>query len=70
VTWGDGSDGPHEAGLLALEISKARETLGVTPRWNLGVSVKRSLDWYLQLAGGAGARQLCEADIVAYEAAA
>jgi CDP-glucose 4,6-dehydratase len=70
VTWGDGSDGPHEAGLLALEISKARETLGVMPRWNLGVSVKRSLDWYLRLAAGADARQLCEADIAVYEAAA
>ncbi|WPL20175.1 CDP-glucose 4,6-dehydratase [Thiorhodovibrio frisius] len=33
VLWGDGQDGPHEAGWLALEIAKARHQLGLAPRW-------------------------------------
>jgi len=68
VIWGDGSQGPHEAGWLALEVAKARITLGVAPRWNLATSVQRTLAWYLQQAAGADARSLCLADIDAFEA--
>ena len=35
IAWGDGTEGPHEAGWLALEITKARNDLGVRPRWPL-----------------------------------
>lgn len=69
VTWGDGNDGPHEAGWLALEIAKARTVLGVRPRWSLVDTAKRTMHWYRRLEDGAGARALCEADIAAYEAA-
>jgi CDP-glucose 4,6-dehydratase len=68
VAWGDGSGGPHEAGLLALDIAKARKVLGVTPRWSLPASVARTMQWYGKLAQGADARQLCNADITDYEA--
>jgi CDP-glucose 4,6-dehydratase len=67
VLYGDGHAGPHEAGLLALDISRARQSLGLTPRWDLARSVARSMDWYRQFAGGADARALCLADIEAYE---
>lgn len=68
VSWGDGSDGPHEAGWLALEISKSRSTLGVVPHWNLTQSVRRTMDWYRRLAAGEPAATLCELDIAAFEA--
>lgn len=68
VSWGDGSEGPHEAGWLALEISKARTALGVRPRWSLAESVHRTMSWYSQQQEGVSARALCEADIDAYEA--
>lgn len=67
VSWGDGTDGPHEAGWLALEIAKARTVLGVQPRWSLVESVQRTIHWYRQQQEGADARALCEADILAYE---
>ena len=67
VAWGDGNEGPHEAGWLALETAKARTRLNVSPRWNLGASISRTMDWYRQLAGGASARALCEADVSDYE---
>lgn len=70
VVWGDGSEGPHEAGWLALEIAKARTLLGVAPRWSLAESVRRTVDWYRQQQAGQDAAALCAADIEAFEAAA
>lgn len=70
VAWGDGSEGPHEAGWLALEISKARTLLAVTPRWTLGETVQRTMDWYRVRQNGTDAAAACFADIVAFEAAA
>lgn len=60
--------GPHEAGLLALEIAKARSLLGYEPRWSLQQAVERTIAWYRALDGGAQARQLCGADIAAFGA--
>jgi CDP-glucose 4,6-dehydratase len=69
VAWGDGTEGPHEAGWLALEVAKARTVLGVKPRWALAQSVQRTVHWYRQLHSGADPLALCQADISAYEAA-
>lgn len=63
------ASGPHEAGWLALEIAHAREVLGFAPRWTLAEAVGRAMDWYRRAADGADARELCAADIDAYEAA-
>ncbi|WP_295385506.1 CDP-glucose 4,6-dehydratase [uncultured Thiodictyon sp.] len=70
VHWGDGTEGPHEAGWLALEIAKARTQLGVHPRWALAQSVERTLSWYRRQAQGEPARDLCEADIGLFMATA
>ncbi len=59
---------PHEAGWLALEIVKARVSLGVNPKWALTESVNRTMAWYRAEHEGADARTLCELDIAAYEA--
>lgn len=67
IAWGDGTEGPHEAGWLALEVAKARNVLGVRPRWPLAEGVLRTMDWYRQLATGASAAALCGADIDAFE---
>ena len=69
VTWGDGTDGPHEAGWLALEIAKTRTVLGVQPCWPLEQSVQRTMQWYRQLRDGGDASTLCQADTAAYEQA-
>jgi CDP-glucose 4,6-dehydratase len=68
VRYGDGNEGPHEAGWLALEIAKSRIALGVTPKWTLAESVNRTMTWYRAQHEGADARGLCEAEIGAYEA--
>ena len=68
AVWGDGSEGPHEAGWLALEVAKARQALGVRPRWTLSASVARTMNWYRSQRQGADARVLCLADIAEFEA--
>lgn len=68
VLYGDGSEGPHEAGWLALEIAKSRIALGVKPRWSLEESILRTMNWYRAQHHGESAQLLCEGEISAYEA--
>lgn len=68
VQYGDGTEGPHEAGWLALETAKARHMLGIEPRWSLAEAVDRTMKWYRAQNDGADARALCEAEIDEYEA--
>ena len=63
VSCGNGLSGPKEAGLLSLEISKARELLAVTPRWNLEESIERTIRWYKRQINSISAQALCESDI-------
>jgi CDP-glucose 4,6-dehydratase len=69
IVWGDGTEGPHEAARLTLEVAKARILLGVEPRWSLKEAVDRTLRWYREQVAGADAASLCHADIDAFLAA-
>lgn len=70
VAYGDGTEGPHEAGWLALETAKARTMLDLHPRWAITASVQHTIEWYRAQHNGADARALCEAEIDSYEAGA
>lgn len=70
VEYGDGQEGPHEAGTLELEVSKARALLGVASRWPLSVAVERTMRWYRRHAEAMDAGALCEEDLRDYEVAA
>ncbi|MBI3101656.1 MAG: CDP-glucose 4,6-dehydratase [Burkholderiales bacterium] len=70
ASYENNSNGPHEAGWLALETAHARQALGVSPRWGLHMAVARTMAWYRAQHGGADARALCLADLDAWEAAA
>jgi len=59
--------GPHEANRLVLDAAKARLMLGISPRWSIARAVQHTMAWYRDLHRGASARDLCMADIVAYE---
>jgi CDP-glucose 4,6-dehydratase len=63
VRYGDGSAGPHEAGWLALETARARQVLGVSPRFPLQGAVARTMAWHASQARGADVHQLCADDI-------
>jgi CDP-glucose 4,6-dehydratase len=68
VIWGDGNEGPHETGWLGLDISKARNTLGVIPKWSLQETLERTVAWYLKHHAGLDARELCIQEIAEFEA--
>lgn len=58
--WNDCSDStaPHEAGRLSLTTDKARALLGWSPRWDFEETVRRTMDWYRAVEGGASARDI------------
>jgi CDP-glucose 4,6-dehydratase len=60
---------PHEAGLLHLEISKARQQLGWQPRWDFATTVERTVAWYRAVHQGASALECCLADLASYQQA-
>ena len=62
------NDGPHEAGLLMLDSSKAKEILGIAPRWNLQVAIEKTFSWYQRVQYGENARELCLEQIALFEA--
>ena len=70
VIYSDGETGPHEAAWLALDNRKAREVLGIVPRWTLAESVQRSMLWYRRLHQGADAASMCQAELSDYGVAA
>lgn len=41
----EGAQQPHEAHLLKLDCSKARQQLGWIPRWNLEIATKKIVQW-------------------------
>ena len=46
LQWIDKSDGgPHEANFLKLDCTKAHETLGWKPRWNVDQALKKTVEW-------------------------
>ncbi len=67
-TWRDQSDpqAPHEAGLLQLDISKARMQLGWEPCWDFATAVKRTVAWYRAVQQGASPLNTCKSDLEAY----
>lgn len=71
--WGDGAryslapgDHPHEAGLLAVDATKARRELGWRPYLDLPTALRWTVDWYRSHLGGASAMALIEAEIARY----
>ncbi|MCG9911776.1 MAG: CDP-glucose 4,6-dehydratase [Flavobacteriales bacterium] len=39
-------NGPHEAGLLLLDISKAKKELNFNPQWNSSKAITETVNWY------------------------
>lgn len=67
VHYAEDLDGPHEAGLLALEIKKVKEFLGVRPRLSLEQAIILTMDWYREQEAGVNIRNLCDKQIKLYE---
>lgn len=64
----DTGEGPHEAGLLSLDSSRARSRLAWRPRMTLAMALEWTVDWYRSQAAGADAQKLTLEQIHRYSA--
>ncbi len=66
--WVDRSDpaAVHEAGLLNLDIRKARRILGWKPRWGFEETVRQTADWYSSVENGADPIEITQRQIGEY----
>jgi CDP-glucose 4,6-dehydratase len=62
----DPGEHPHEAGLLRLDSTRAREGLGWAPRWDLETALRAIAGWYAGYARGEDARALVLRQIEAF----
>ncbi|WP_019882509.1 MULTISPECIES: CDP-glucose 4,6-dehydratase [unclassified Methylophilus] len=58
---------PHEAGLLRLDSSKARQLLHWQPRWDLQTALQKIAEWHLGWKTGQNMQTFCRSQIHAYE---
>ncbi len=64
VRYDEDANGYHEANLLTLDSSKAKNHLGIYPRWNLNIALEKTFEWYVQLGNkNVNAATLCLRDI-------
>ena len=56
----------HEAGLLNLNIRKAKRVLGWSPRWNFEKTVEETVRWYTSVADGADPIEMTQRQIADY----
>ncbi len=72
--WGEGMkpvvqedpNAVHEAGLLALDHTKARVEMGWQPRWNLETTLERTVEWHRAWLAGKDMQQVSLAQIQEY----
>jgi CDP-glucose 4,6-dehydratase len=62
----DDEANPHEARFLKLDISKAKDKLNWTPKWNLESTIKRIVDWNKAFNRQENMRQHCINEIKSY----
>jgi CDP-glucose 4,6-dehydratase len=72
--WGSGTvsvepedDQLHEARLLKLNCSKAREFLQWSPRWNFATTINETISWYRATYDGKSARSVSSLQLKNYE---
>ena len=70
ATWTlDQNPQPHEAQMLKLDCSKARDRLGWQPRWSLSATIDRVVDWYRAAQSCQDMREITLSQIESYQTA-
>lgn len=57
---------PHEAGLLRLDATRAKQRLGWRPRWHLDHALLHTVDWQRAWLAGHSMNEVCQQQIAAY----
>ncbi|WP_426074137.1 CDP-glucose 4,6-dehydratase [Janthinobacterium sp. DSP2-3-3] len=63
----DGQNHPHEATYLKLDCSKARGQLDWHPRWDIGQTISKIVEWHKAFDQGLDMRKLSQAQITTYQ---
>lgn len=63
----DGQSHPHEATYLKLDCSKARGQLNWRPRWDIGQTITKIVEWHKAFDQGLDMRELSQAQITTYQ---
>lgn len=58
---------PHEAQILKLDCSKAKDILGWSPQWDLEETLQRIVVWHEEFANHSDMRLVTKSDISAYQ---
>jgi CDP-glucose 4,6-dehydratase len=66
VNYSNQLNGPHEANLLSLDISKAKNLIGYRPYWSTEESIRNTIEWYQNFSLQGNAKKLCLHDIENY----
>jgi CDP-glucose 4,6-dehydratase len=53
----------HEAKFLKLDSSKSRRNLGWSPKWNIDVTLDKTIEWYEHWLQGNDVHELCDSQI-------
>ena len=71
--WGSGevridssTENPHEAGLLQLDSSLARDELGWASKWDFKTTLNETVRWYHEVVRGGDPREICREQISLY----
>lgn len=56
----------HEAGLLNLDIRKAKRVLGWKPKWNFATTARLTVEWYVAAKGGKDVQAITDEQINEY----
>lgn len=59
----DQSEQPYEAAVLMLDCSKAEQVLGYSPKWELEIGLRKTLEWYKCWDDKADLRELSQSQI-------
>lgn len=62
----EGSEQPHEAQLLKLDCSKARQKLGWVPKWDLPMAIENIVEWQKSFQSNANMQDISLAQINRY----
>lgn len=60
------ANAPHEASFLKLDCSKARETFGWEPIWNVDSAIRETVAWYKAWNAGEDMRKFTEGQIESF----
>jgi CDP-glucose 4,6-dehydratase len=75
ITWGEQAkiiiqndeEVPHEAGLLTLDPSLARQVIGWKTQWPVEQAIKHTVSWYRRQSSGESAKKICLEQISSYQ---